>query len=134
MTVIVRLTPLSTGTGTRYDVTAQDAARWLATFSVQGTAAAYRIHLKYACTIARKSTDWATEGDLVKRVIEGIGKEPDKLVVKPVKWTCRRSKAIPMSKWARDQDDLGLQAVIILAYNFQYRVFSEPFNVHTYLI
>ena len=77
-------------------VPAQDAARWLATFSVQGTPAAYRTHLKYASTIARKPTGWATDADLVKRVIEGVGKEPDTLVVKPVKWTCRRSKAILM--------------------------------------
>ena len=70
------------------DVTAQDAARWLATFNVKGTAEAYRTHLKYACTIARKSTTRATEGGLVRRVLEGVGKGPDNLIVKPIRWTC----------------------------------------------
>ena len=110
------------------DVTAQNAARWLATFNVKGTAEAYRTHLKYACTIARKSTAWATEGDLVRRVLEGIGKDPDNLPVKPIRWTCRRTKAVQLVQWAKAQDDLGFQAVVILSYNFQFRVVSELFK------
>ena len=111
------------------DVTAQNAARWLATFNVKGTAEAYRTHLKYACTIARKSTAWATEGDLVRRVLEGIGKGPENLPVKPIRWTCRRHKAVQLVQWAKTQDDLGLQAVVILGYNFQFRVVSELFKL-----
>ena len=108
--------------------TEAEVCGWLSLMRQPSTAASYCSHLKAACILADTSVAW--HGARVRKVISGVRKEATHGGLFRFKWACRRSQMILLIGWASTRPGYQwFHLMLVLAYNFQLRVFSELFAV-----
>ena len=114
--------PWSKPVHSQLDVTEDEATDFILTIPKHGTAASYISHLKLACALARRPTDW--DGQRLRAALKSklIGTPID---IKKTRWVLRKDMLVLMMARFRYQGQEWLRILILIAFVFQFRVSSE---------